>query len=390
MMREMLSKRIQQINPSGIRRFFDIANQMENVIFLGVGEPDFATPWHIRDEAIYALEKKRTAYTANAGLWELRQEISRYLERRFGLEYDPQDQILVTVGGSEAIDLALRALIDPGDEVIIPEPTYVSYRPAVIMAGGVPVAVPTYEEREFRLTAQDLVPHITPRTKAVILCYPNNPTGAVMEKRDLEEIAKVLAQHPLVVITDEIYSELVYGIQHISMASLPEMHSRTVVINGFSKSFAMTGWRLGYAAGPREIIQAMTKIHQYTIMSAPTISQYAAVEALRNGMPEVERMVAEYNRRRRVMVHGFRSMGLSCFEPKGAFYVFPRISDLGMTSEEFCTRLLTEERVAVVPGSAFGESGEGFIRCSYAYSLASLQEALRRIGRFVERYAKER
>lgn len=390
MMREMLSKRIQQINPSGIRRFFDIANQMENVISLGVGEPDFATPWHIRDEAIYALEKKRTAYTANAGLWELRQEISRYLERRFGLEYDPQDQILVTVGGSEAIDLALRALIDPGDEVIIPEPTYVSYRPAVIMAGGVPVAVPTYEEREFRLTAQDLVPHITPRTKAVILCYPNNPTGAVMEKRDLEEIAKVLAQHPLVVITDEIYSELVYGIQHISMASLPEMHSRTVVINGFSKSFAMTGWRLGYAAGPREIIQAMTKIHQYTIMSAPTISQYAAVEALRNGMPEVERMVAEYNRRRRVMVHGFRSMGLSCFEPKGAFYVFPRISDLGMTSEEFCTRLLTEERVAVVPGSAFGESGEGFIRCSYAYSLASLQEALRRIGRFVERYAKER
>lgn len=389
MINELLSKRVQAIAPSGIRKFFDIANQMENVISLGVGEPDFATPWHIRDEAIYALEKKRTAYTANSGLWELRQEIARYLERRFGLEYDPQDQILVTIGGSEAIDLALRALINPGDEVIVPEPTYVSYRPAVIMAGGVPVAVPTYEEREFRLTAEDLLPHITPRTKAVILCYPNNPTGAVMERQDLERIAAVLSQHSLVVITDEIYSELVYGIEHVSMASLPGMYERTVVINGFSKSFAMTGWRLGYAAGPRELLQAMTKIHQYTIMCAPTVSQYAAVEALRNGMPEVERMVQEYNRRRRVMVHGFRSMGLSCFEPKGAFYVFPRISDLGMTSEEFCTKLLMEERVAVVPGTAFGESGEGFVRCSYAYSLQSLQEALRRIGRFVERHAKQ-
>jgi len=389
MINELLSKRVQAIAPSGIRKFFDIANQMENVISLGVGEPDFATPWHIRDEAIYALEKKRTAYTANSGLWELRQEIARYLERRFGLEYDPQDQILVTIGGSEAIDLALRALINPGDEVIVPEPTYVSYRPAVIMAGGVPVAVPTYEEREFRLTAEDLLPHITPRTKAVILCYPNNPTGAVMERQDLERIAAVLSQHSLVVITDEIYSELVYGIEHVSMASLPGMYERTVVINGFSKSFAMTGWRLGYAAGPRELLQAMTKIHQYTIMCAPTVSQYAAVEALRNGMPEVERMVQEYNRRRRVMVHGFRSIGLSCFEPKGAFYVFPRISDLGMTSEEFCTKLLMEERVAVVPGTAFGESGEGFVRCSYAYSLQSLQEALRRIGRFVERHAKQ-
>jgi aminotransferase len=306
------------------------------------------------------------------------------------LEYSPQDQILVTVGGSEAIDLALRALVDPGDEVIVPEPTYVSYLPGVVLAGGVPVPVPTYEEREFRLTAQDLIPYITPRTKAVILCYPNNPTGAVMEKQDLEEIARVLSRHSLVVITDEIYSELVYGIRHTSLATLPGMYEKTVVINGFSKSFAMTGWRLGYAAGPKEIIQAMTKIHQYTIMSAPTISQYAAVEALRSGMPEVGRMVAEYNRRRRVMVHGFRSMGLSCFEPKGAFYVFPRISDLGMTSEEFCTKLLMEERVAVVPGSAFGASGERFIRCSYAYSLQSLQEALRRIGRFVEKHAKER
>ncbi|MGI6150135.1 MAG: aminotransferase class I/II-fold pyridoxal phosphate-dependent enzyme, partial [Limnochordia bacterium] len=378
-MSQLLSQRIKQIAPSGIRKFFDIANQMENVISLGVGEPDFATPWHIRDEAIYSLEKKRTAYTANAGLWELRQEIATYLETRFGLEYSPQDQILVTVGGSEAIDLALRALVDPGDEVIVPEPTYVSYLPGVVLAGGVPVPVPTYEEREFRLTAQDLIPYITPRTKAVILCYPNNPTGAVMEKQDLEEIARVLSRHSLVVITDEIYSELVYGIRHTSLATLPGMYEKTVVINGFSKSFAMTGWRLGYAAGPKEIIQAMTKIHQYTIMSAPTISQYAAVEALRSGMPEVGRMVAEYNRRRRVMVHGFRSMGLSCFEPKGAFYVFPRISDLGMTSEEFCTKLLMEERVAVVPGSAFGASGERFIRCSYAYSLQSLQEALRRI-----------
>jgi aminotransferase len=390
MISQLLSQRIKQIAPSGIRKFFDIANQMENVISLGVGEPDFATPWHIRDEAIYSLEKKRTAYTANAGLWELRQEIATYLETRFGLEYSPQDQILVTVGGSEAIDLALRALVDPGDEVIVPEPTYVSYLPGVVLAGGVPVPVPTYEEREFRLTAQDLIPYITPRTKAVILCYPNNPTGAVMEKQDLEEIARVLSRHSLVVITDEIYSELVYGIRHTSLATLPGMYEKTVVINGFSKSFAMTGWRLGYAAGPKEIIQAMTKIHQYTIMSAPTISQYAAVEALRSGMPEVGRMVAEYNRRRRVMVHGFRSMGLSCFEPKGAFYVFPRISDLGMTSEEFCTKLLMEERVAVVPGSAFGASGERFIRCSYAYSLQSLQEALRRIGRFVEKHAKER
>ncbi|HHT73632.1 MAG TPA: aminotransferase class I/II-fold pyridoxal phosphate-dependent enzyme [Firmicutes bacterium] len=389
-MSEMLNKRIQEVNPSGIRKFFDIANQMENVISLGVGEPDFATPWHVRDEAIYSLEKKRTAYTANAGLWELRVEIANYLERRFHLEYDPKDQILVTVGGSEAIDLALRALINPGDEVIIPEPTYVSYRPAVIMAGGVPVAVPTYEEREFRLTAEDLVPHITPKTKAVILCYPNNPTGAVMERADLEKIAKALAEHRLLVITDEIYSELVYGIEHVSMASLPGMYDRTLVINGFSKSFAMTGWRLGYAAGPRELLQAMTKIHQYTIMSAPTVSQYAAVEALRHGLPEVERMVQEYNRRRRVLVQGFRSMGLSCFEPKGAFYVFPRVRDLGMTSEEFCTNLLMEERVAVVPGSAFGESGEGFIRCSYAYSLESLQEALRRMARFVEKHAKER
>lgn len=390
MMKELLNQRIQQIAPSGIRRFFDIANKMDNVISLGVGEPDFVTPWHIRDEAIFSLEKKRTAYTANSGLLELRQEISRYLENRFELEYNPENQLLVTVGGSEAIDLALRAIIDPGDEVIIPEPTYVSYLPSVVLAGGVPVPVPTYENREFRLTAADLVPHITDKTKAVILCYPNNPTGAVMEKKDLEEIAQVLQKHRLLVITDEIYSELVYGIKHTSIASLPNMYERTLVINGFSKAFAMTGWRLGYAAGPKDLIQAMTKIHQYTIMSAPTISQYAAIEALRNGLPEVERMVAEYNQRRRVLVHGFRQIGLSCFEPKGAFYVFPRISDLGMTSEEFCTTLLTEERVAVVPGTAFGESGEGFVRCSYAYSLESLQEALRRIGRFVDKHTKGR
>ena len=389
MIKEMLSHKVQQIAPSGIRRFFDIANQMENVISLGVGEPDFATPWHIRDEAIYSLEKKRTTYTANRGLLELRQEISRYLDRRFNLQYNPETQILVTVGGSEAIDLALRAIINPGDEVIIPEPTYVSYLPSVVMAGGTPVTVPTYESREFRLTAEDLVPYINEKTKAVILCYPNNPTGAVMERHDLEEIAQVLRKHRILVISDEIYSELVYGVEHTSMAALPGMHDRTLVINGFSKAFAMTGWRLGYAAGPEELIGAMTKIHQYTIMSAPTISQYAAVEALRNGMQDVQRMVAEYDQRRRVLVHGFRQMGLSCFEPKGAFYVFPRISDLGMTSEEFCTKLLMEEHVAVVPGTAFGASGEGFVRCSYAYSLESLQEALRRIGRFVEKHSKE-
>lgn len=383
MMENLLNKRIKSISPSGIRKFFDIANQMENVISLGVGEPDFRTPWHVRAAAVQSIEQKGTSYTANAGLLELRKAISRYLEDRFQLEYNPENQILVTVGASEAVDLALRAIVEEGDEILIPEPTYVSYLPSVVLAGGVAVSVPTYESRSFRLTAEDLEKHITPRTKAIVMCYPNNPTGAVMELSDLKAIGEVLKEHDIFVISDEIYSELVYGITHTSIASLPGMAERTLVINGFSKSFAMTGWRLGYAAGPVELLQAMTKIHQYAIMCAPTMSQYAGLEALENGLSHVKTMVAEYNQRRRVMVDGFRQMGLSCFEPQGAFYVFPRISDLGLSSDEFCTQLLQEERVAVVPGIAFGASGEGFIRCSYAYSLDSIREALRRIDRFV-------
>lgn len=383
MMENLLNKRIKSISPSGIRKFFDIANQMENVISLGVGEPDFRTPWHVRAAAVQSIEQKGTSYTANAGLLELRKAISRYLEDRFQLEYNPENQILVTVGASEAVDLALRAIVEEGDEILIPEPTYVSYLPSVVLAGGVAVPVPTYESRSFRLTAEDLEKHITPRTKAIVMCYPNNPTGAVMELSDLKVIGEVLKEHDIFVISDEIYSELVYGITHTSIASLPGMAERTLVINGFSKSFAMTGWRLGYAAGPVELLQAMTKIHQYAIMCAPTMSQYAGLEALENGLSHVKTMVAEYNQRRRVMVDGFRQMGLSCFEPQGAFYVFPRISDLGLSSDEFCTQLLQEERVAVVPGIAFGASGEGFIRCSYAYSLDSIREALRRIDRFV-------
>lgn len=383
MMENLLNKRIKSISPSGIRKFFDIANQMENVISLGVGEPDFRTPWHVRAAAVQSIEQKGTSYTANAGLLELRKAISRYLEDRFQLEYNPENQILVTVGASEAVDLALRAIVEEGDEILIPEPTYVSYLPSVVLAGGVAVSVPTYESRSFRLTAEDLEKHITPCTKAIVMCYPNNPTGAVMELSDLKAIGEVLKEHDIFVISDEIYSELVYGITHTSIASLPGMAERTLVINGFSKSFAMTGWRLGYAAGPVELLQAMTKIHQYAIMCAPTMSQYAGLEALENGLSHVKTMVAEYNQRRRVMVDGFRQMGLSCFEPQGAFYVFPRISDLGLSSDEFCTQLLQEERVAVVPGIAFGASGEGFIRCSYAYSLDSIREALRRIDRFV-------
>ena len=383
MMEQLLNERVKSISPSGIRKFFDIANQMENVISLGVGEPDFRTPWHVRVEAVHSIEQKGTSYTANAGLPELRKAISQYLHDRFQLDYNPENQILVTVGASEAVDLALRAIVDVGDEILIPEPTYVSYLPSVVLAGGVPVPVPTYESRSFRLTAEDLKRYITPRTKAIIMCYPNNPTGAVMEISDLKAIAEVLKEHNIFVISDEIYSELVYGITHTSIASLRGMAERTLVINGFSKSFAMTGWRLGYAAGPVELLKAMTKIHQYVIMCAPTMSQYAGLEALQNGLPHVDTMVAEYNKRRRVMVDGFRQMGLSCFEPQGAFYVFPRISDLGLSSDEFCIQLLQEERVAVVPGTAFGESGEGFIRCSYAYSIDSIKEALQRIERFV-------
>lgn len=387
MINRMLNEKVKQIKPSGIRKFFDIAATMEGVVSLGIGEPDFPTPGHVRDVGIQSILEKGTAYTANVGLIELRRSISKYLERRFSLEYDPQDQILVTVGASEAVDLALRAVVEPGDEVLVPEPTYVSYAPTAVLAGGVPVPVPTYEKDDFRLTAEVIKSLITPKTKAIVFCYPNNPTGAVMEEQDLKEIAEVLRQREILVITDEVYSELVYGIKHTSIASLPGMAERTVVINGFSKAFAMTGWRLGFACGPVELIDAMKKIHQYVIMCAPTMSQWAAIEALENGRPEVEKMVAEYNRRREVIVGGFRKMGLSCFEPKGAFYCFPRISDLGMSSDDFCTKLLESEKVAVVPGSAFGASGEGFVRCSYAYSVEAIEEALRRIERFIQKQA---
>lgn len=384
MINKMLSEKVKVIKPSGIRKFFDIAATMEGVISLGVGEPDFPTPTSIREAGIRSIVDKGTTYTANVGLMELRRAISKYLEKRFHVEYDPADQILVTVGASEAVDLALRAVVNPGDEVLVPEPTYVSYAPSAILAGGVAVPVPTYEKDDFRLTADVIRSLITPKTKAIVFCYPNNPTGAVMEKADLMAIADVLREHDILVIADEIYAELVYGIEHTSMATLPGMYDKTLLINGFSKAFSMTGWRLGYACGPAPLVDAMKKIHQYVIMCAPTMSQWAAIEALENGMPEVERMVAEYDKRRQTIVHGFRNMGLSCFEPRGAFYCFPRISDLGMTSDEFCNRLLEAEKVAVVPGSAFGDSGEGFIRVSYAYSIDSINKALVKIDRFIQ------
>lgn len=389
MRKTWVNSRVQSLKPSGIRKFFDIVAQMDDVVSLGVGEPDFHTPWHVREEGIYALEKGLTTYTSNSGLLELRQEVSRYLEQQYGISYRPEDQVLITVGASEAIDLAMRAVIEPGDEVLIPEPSYVSYAPCVILAGGVPIAVPTTEESEFRLTAANLEQSITSRSKILVLPYPNNPTGAIMESQDLAEIAKVIAKHDLLVISDEIYSELTYGIKHVSIASIPGMYERTLVINGFSKAFSMTGWRLGYVAGDPELIAAMTKIHQFTIMCTPTISQYAAIEALRNGRESVEAMRSEYDLRRKFVVHAFRKIGLDCFEPKGAFYVFPSIKSLGMSSEEFCNRLLKEERVAVVPGTAFGSCGEGHIRCSYAYSLRNLEEAMVRIGRFVHKVRQE-
>ncbi|WP_341876798.1 aminotransferase class I/II-fold pyridoxal phosphate-dependent enzyme [Defluviitalea saccharophila] len=383
---EMIAKTIRDIPPSGIRKFFDIANEMKDAISLGVGEPDFDTPWHIREEGIYNLEKGKTVYTSNSGMMELRKEISTYLSRRFNISYNPGTQILVTVGASEAIDLALRALLNPGDEVLIPEPSYVSYKPCTIMAGGVPVTITTKAEDEFRLTPEQLEAHITDKTKVLILPYPNNPTGGIMEKEDLEKIANILRDKDILVISDEIYAELTYDREHVSIASIPGMYENTLVINGFSKAYAMTGWRLGYAAGPEELIAMMTKIHQYAIMCAPTTSQYAAVEALRNGDPDVAEMRNSFNRRRRVMVDGFRKMGMDCFEPLGAFYVFPSIEKTGMSSEEFCKKLLYEQKVAVVPGTAFGESGEGFIRCSYAYSIDNIKEALRRIEKFMEQY----
>jgi len=389
-MRNPLNPSVVSIKPSGIRRFFDIVSEMKDAISLGVGEPDFATPWHIREEGIYALEKARTHYTSNAGLVELRNEINAFLTRRYGVSYDPKHEILVTVGGSEAIDLAIRAMVCPGDEVIIPQPCYVSYEPCVILTQGVPVVIPLQESNEFRLTAQELSDAVTERTKLLILPFPNNPTGAVMTREDLEAIAKVCIEKDLFVVSDEIYSELTYGGKHVSIASIPGMRERTILINGFSKGHAMTGWRLGYACGPEEILRQMTKIHQYAIMCAPTTSQYAAVDALKNGDEDVAMMRDAYDKRRRYVLHELRDMGLTCFEPYGAFYVFPCIREFGMSSEDFATKLLQEEKVAIVPGTAFGDSGEGFLRISYAYSLESLKEALGRLRRFVTRLRDSR
>ncbi|MCC8100902.1 MAG: aminotransferase class I/II-fold pyridoxal phosphate-dependent enzyme [Clostridiales bacterium] len=382
-MRNPLSKKVTTIEPSGIRRFFDIANEMEDVISLGVGEPDFDTPWHIRDEGIYSLEKGRTFYTSNSGLMELRREICRYLKRRCDLTYDPVHETLVTVGGSEGIDIALRAMIDEGDEVLIPQPCYVSYLPCVQLTGGVPVIIELQEKDEFRLTKEELLESITDKTKVLIMPFPNNPTGAVMRREDLEAVAEVVIEKDLFVISDEIYSELTYQGDHVSIASLPGMWERTLTINGFSKSYAMTGWRLGYVCGPRQIIDQMMKIHQFAIMCAPTTSQYAAVEALRNGDHDVAQMRESYNQRRRFLMHEFERMGLPCFEPFGAFYVFPCIKEFGMTSDDFAMRLLDEEHVAVVPGTAFGACGEGFLRISYAYSIDALKVALGRLDRFI-------
>jgi aminotransferase len=384
-MRNPLSERIVDIPFSGIRKFFDIAAEMKDVISLGVGEPDFDTPWHIRDEGIYSLEKGRTAYTSNAGLKELKIEIAKYLERRFQVSYDYDKEMMITVGGSEAIDMALRAMLDPGDEVLIPQPSYVSYVPCTVLANGRPVIINLKEENDFRLTAQELEEAITPKTKILVLPFPNNPTGAIMERKDLEAVAKVVIEHDLYVISDEIYAELTYLDDHVTIASLPGMRERTVLINGFSKAYSMTGWRLGYACAPAVILEQMLKIHQYAIMCAPTTSQYAAVEAVRNGDADVKEMREEYNGRRRYLVKRLRDMGLSCFEPYGAFYAFPCIKKFNMSSDEFATRMLQEEKVVVVPGTAFGDCGEGFLRISYAYSLHNLKEALDRMEGFVEK-----
>ncbi len=388
-MRNPLSEKIVTIKPSGIRKFFDIVSEMDDAISLGVGEPDFDTPWHIRDEGIYSLEKGRTFYTSNAGLKELKVEICNYLKRRFDLEYDFAHEVLVTVGGSEAIDIALRAMIDPGDEVLIPQPSYVSYEPCAVLADAVPVFINLKAENQFRLTAQELRDAITDKTKVLVLPFPNNPTGAIMERKDLEAIAEVILEKDLFVISDEIYSELTYGRDHVSIAQIPGMKERTILINGFSKSYAMTGWRLGYACGPRLILDQMLKIHQFAIMCAPTTSQYAAVEAMKNGDRDVQEMREAYNQRRRYLMYAFQQMGLPCFEPYGAFYVFPCIKEFGLTSDEFALRFLQEEKVAVVPGTAFGECGEGYIRISYAYSLENLKLAIGRLADFVKRLKEE-
>ena len=387
-MRNFLSDKVQDIQPSGIRKFFDIVSEMQDVISLGVGEPDFETPWHIREEGIYAFEKGKTFYTSNSGLKPLREEISNYINRTQGVKYNPNDEILVTVGGSEAIDIGFRALLNPGDEVIIPQPSYVSYAPCSHLAGGKNVFIDLKEENEFRLTPQELENAISPNTKILVLPYPNNPTGAVMGYEDLEKIAKIIKDKDILVMSDEIYSELTYEGKHISIVQFEGMKERTLLINGFSKSYAMTGWRLGYVCGPKEIIKQMTKIHQYAIMCAPTISQYAAVEALKHGQDDVDEMKTSYNQRRRFLLHEFKNMGLECFEPKGAFYIFPNIKKFGMTSEEFATKLLKEEKVAAVPGTAFGDCAEGFLRISYAYSMDNLKIAVERLKHFIQNLQK--
>ena len=388
-MRNPLADKVVEIKPSGIRKFFDIVSEMKDAISLGVGEPDFDTPWHIRAEGIQSLEKGKTFYTSNSGLVELRREICNYMKRKQGITYDPMKEVLITVGGSEAIDIGLRAMLNPGDEVLIPQPSYVSYEPCTVLAGGTPVIINLKAENEFRLTVKELEDAITEKTKVLILPYPNNPTGAIMEKDDLEAIAEVIIKHDIFVMSDEIYGELSYKDKHVSIASLPGMQERTILINGFSKAYAMTGWRLGYACGPHAIIEQMTKIHQFAIMCAPTTSQYAAVDALKNGDADIEEMRTAYNQRRRFLINSFREMGLECFEPYGAFYVFPCIKEFGMTSEEFATRFLEEEKVAAVPGTAFGDCGEGYLRISYAYSLEKLKVAMARMKHFVERLRAE-
>jgi len=387
--RSLISQRVKQIPPSGIRKFFDLLASMQGVISLGVGEPDFVTPWHIREAGIYAIEKGKTMYTSNYGLLELRQALAQYLEARYGLFYDPRSELLITVGVSEAVDLALRAILDPGDEVLVPDPAYVSYGPCVTLAGGVHVPVPTGIEHDFKLRPVDMEARITERTKAIVLGFPSNPTGATMSRKELEGVAEVACRHDLMVVSDEIYERLVYEGEHTCFPTLPEMRNRTILVGGFSKAYAMTGWRVGFAAARADVLEAMMKIHQYIMMCAPTPAQYAALEALRHGEADVAEMVADYDRRRRVMVKGLNDIGLTCFNPRGAFYAFPSIRITGLSSEEFAEKLLMEEKVAVVPGTAFGECGEGHVRCCYATSLAEIEEALVRMGRFVEKYLKE-
>ena len=389
-MRNPLSRTITEIKPSGIRKFFDIASEMDDVISLGVGEPDFDTPWHVRDEGIYSLEKGRTSYTSNAGLKELKEEVAKFLKRRYDLTYDPNKEMLITVGGSEGIDICMRAMLDPGDEVIIPQPSYVSYEPCCVLANGTPVIIELKAENEFRLTAEELEAAITPKTKLLVLPFPNNPTGAIMERKDLEAIAEIIEKYDLYVLSDEIYSELTYTENHVSICSLPGMRERTVLINGFSKSHSMTGWRLGYACGPEVIIKQMLKIHQFAIMCAPTTSQYAAVEAMRNGDEDVAQMRVEYNVRRKYLLKRFAEMGVECFEALGAFYVFPCIKEFGMTSDDFATGMLKSKKVCVVPGTAFGNCGEGFLRISYAYSMENLKIAMDRFEEYVNELRQAR